>query len=52
MLKRELIQVAQDRRKVLLKQFNTLCRKHHGYTKAEFAKLHGVSAVRMGQLLK
>lgn len=50
--RREIIQNSKKRREELLRQFNELCKKHEGYSKAEFARLHGVSAVRMGELLK
>lgn len=51
MLKRELILQAKKRRQNMLKQFNALCRKIPGYTKTEFALLHGVTKERIGQLL-
>lgn len=51
MLKREIVLQAKKRRQNLLKQFNSLCKKTPGYTKTEFASLHGVTKERIGQLL-
>ena len=51
MLRREISAKAQKRKASLIKQFNSLRKKHAGYTQAEFARLHGVSPTRMGILL-